>query len=123
MPRKWVKANAEGGAKEEALSWGTVLLRSGGPRHRPRLGNVGPPRGSLSRLLGTLVAHQQASTRDTCAPGRHLPPTLQTGTAVFCLAEVANSPVQLSQRQRQPRLDPEPGAQVQGTQNEGKIGP
>lgn len=73
MPRKWVKANAEGGVKEEALSWAQCCSHLEGPDTDPGWETWGRP-GALSRLLGTLVARQQASTRDACGPGRHLPP-------------------------------------------------
>lgn len=53
-----MKAKAEGGVQEAALSRGTVLLRSGGPRPRPWLRSMGRP-GALS--LGCLETMRRTS--------------------------------------------------------------
>lgn len=71
--------------KEEALSWGPVLLRLGRPGSSPWLANMRPTRGSLG-CLETLW-HTRTPAREILAsPGQppHLP--LQTGIAVLLAA-------------------------------------
>lgn len=116
--KKMDEGQSRGSVQEEALSWGPVLLRLGGPGNRPWLANTGPASGSLGCLETPL--HSRKPTQEIPASPEGTPPP----NWYSCLlgSSGGHRQMQLSQRPCQPRLDPKPGAQVQGTQNEGQIG-
>lgn len=80
--KKMDEGQSRGSVQEEALSWGPVLLRLGGPGNRPWLANTGPASGSLGCLETPL--HSRKPTQEIPASPEGTPPP--TGTAVFLAA-------------------------------------
>ena len=78
-----------GGTWEEALSWGPLLLRLGGPGNRPWLANTGTPRGSLSCLETSWHTKKPAQEIPATPEGSPYNPH-KLVTAVF-LAAVGNT--------------------------------
>lgn len=72
--KKMDEGQSRGSVQEEALSWGPVLLRLGGPGNRPWLANTGPASGSLGCLETPL--HSRKPTQEIPASPEGTPPQL-----------------------------------------------